>query len=97
MLSQGGISATRETKFAAGHYCQKSWISSDAIEYTSYYRVVKRSPKRVTVTELYPDKENGPYVYEIREDEIGEYFMPSPVIGSVRPLRLLESVGGENA
>lgn len=74
-------------KFAAGDYGQKAWMSSDAIDYTSTYRVVKRTPKRVSVMEIYPARELGPYTYAIKEDENGEYFMPDPVIGDIRPLR----------
>lgn len=73
--------------FQPGDYGQKAWMSSDAIDYTSTYRVIKRTPKRVTVMKLYPSRELGPYTYAIREDENGEYFMPDYVIGDVRPLR----------
>lgn len=78
---------TYETKFAAGDYGQSTWTCSDAISRTTNYRVVKRTPKRVTVMEVYPGREYGPYTYAIREDEKGEYFMPEPVIGDIRPLR----------
>lgn len=79
--------ATKVSTFEPGDYGQKRWMSSDAIEYTNTYRVIKRTPKRVTVMELYPARELGPFTYAIREDEKGEYFMPDPVIGEVRPLR----------
>ena len=78
---------TNVSTFEPGDYGQKAWMSSDAIDYTSTYRVIKRTPKRVSVMEVYPARELGPYTYAIREDEKGEYFTPSPVIGYVRPLR----------
>lgn len=78
---------TKARTFQPGDYGQKAWMSSDAIDYTSTYRVIKRTPKRVSVMEIYPARELGPYTYAIREDENGEYFMPSPIIGDVRPLR----------
>ena len=73
--------------FEPGDYGQKDWMCSDAISRTAAYRVVKRTPKRVSVMEIYPARELGPHTYAIKEDEIGEYFMPDPVIGEIRPLR----------
>lgn len=55
-------------RFEAGEYANCRWICSDGIYRDTIYRVVKRTPKRVTLAAIYPNGLDTPATIAIEHD-----------------------------
>ena len=55
-------------RFEAGEYAATRWICSDGIYRETTYKVVKRTPKRVTLAAIYPNGLDRPVTMAIDHD-----------------------------
>ncbi len=54
--------------FAAGEYAYADWTCSDAISRNTLYKVIKRTPKRVTLAAIYSNGLDRAVTYKIHND-----------------------------
>lgn len=58
--------------FESGEYAATRWICSDGIYRETIYKVVKRTPKRVTLAAIYPNGLDRPVTMPIERDGLIE-------------------------
>ena len=58
--------------FESGEYAATRWICSDGIYRETTYKVIKRTPKRVTLAAIYPNGLDTPMTLKVERDGLIE-------------------------